>query len=84
MLLSCFALQEQRATEPVLPLRLFRERIFSVANAGSFVIGLSMFGVIVFVPLYLQVVNGASPTRSGLLLTPLMLGLIVGTVGSAG
>jgi EmrB/QacA subfamily drug resistance transporter len=81
-LLVGFVLQERRAPEPVLPLRLFRDSIFSIGNAGSFVIGLSMFGVIVFVPLYLQVVNGASPTRSGLLLTPLMLGLIVGTVGS--
>ena len=81
-LLGGFIVQERRAPEPVLPMRLFRERIFSIGNAGSFVIGLSMFGVIVFVPLYLQVVNGASPTRSGLLLTPLMLGLIVGTVGS--
>lgn len=81
-LLGAFVGQERRAPEPVLPMRLFRERIFSIGNAGSFVIGLSMFGVIIFVPLYLQVVNGASPTRSGLLLTPLMLGLIVGTVGS--
>lgn len=70
VLLGCFILQERRAPEPVLPLRLFRQPVFTVGNAGSFVIGLSMFGVIIFVPLYLQVVNGASPTRSGLLLTP--------------
>jgi EmrB/QacA subfamily drug resistance transporter len=82
LLLVLFIAAERRAVEPVLPLRLFRDSVFSVSNAASFIIGLAMFGVIIFVPLYLQVVNGASPTRSGLLLTPLMLGLIVGTVGS--
>ncbi len=81
-LLAVFVAHERRAAEPVLPLRLFRDSVFSVSNGASFIVGLAMFGVIVFVPLYLQVVNGASPTRSGLLLTPLMLGLIVGTVGS--
>jgi predicted MFS family arabinose efflux permease len=82
VLVGLFVAQERRVAEPVLPLRLFRNPIFSVANAAAFIVGVSMFGVIIFVPLYLQVVNGASPTRSGLLLTPLMLGLIVGTVGS--
>ena len=52
------------------------------SSGASFIVGLAMFGVLIFVPLFLQVVNGASPTRSGLLLTPLMVGLIIGTVGS--
>jgi EmrB/QacA subfamily drug resistance transporter len=82
LLLVGFVLRERRAREPVLPLRLFRDPIFSVSVGASFIVGMTMFGVIIYVPLYLQVVNGASPTRSGLLLTPLMLGLIVGTVGS--
>ena len=81
-LIGLFIVQERRAPEPVLPLRLFRNSIFTVANVSSFIVGLAMFGVIIFVPLYLQVVNGATPTKSGLLLTPLMLGLIVGSVGS--
>jgi EmrB/QacA subfamily drug resistance transporter len=81
-LTALFLLHESRAPEPVLPLRLFRDPVFAVSTAASFIVGLSMFGVIIYVPLYLQVVNGASPTKSGLLLTPLMLGLIVGTVGS--
>jgi EmrB/QacA subfamily drug resistance transporter len=81
-LVGLFIAQERRAAEPVLPLRLFRDPIFRVADATAFIVGLTMFGVIVFVPLYLQVVNGATPTRSGLLLTPLMVGVIVGTVGS--
>lgn len=82
LLAGLFVAQERHVSEPVLPLRLFGNSIFTVANLASFLVGLAMFGVIVFVPLFLQVVNGASPTRSGLLLTPLMLGLIVGTVGS--
>ena len=82
VLVAMFVAQERRAPEPVLPLRLFGNPIFVVGNLASFLVGLAMFGVIVFVPLFLQVVNGASPTRSGLLLTPLMFGLIVGAVGS--
>jgi EmrB/QacA subfamily drug resistance transporter len=82
VLVGLFVAHERRAPEPVLPLRLFRDPVFSVANGAGFIVGMAMFAVIIFVPLYLQVVNGASPTRSGLLLTPLMLGLIIGTVGS--
>lgn len=82
VLTAAFLMHERRAPEPVLPLYLFRNPVFSVSSGAAFIVGLSMFGVLIFVPLFLQVVNGASPTRSGLLLTPLMLGLIVGTVGS--
>jgi EmrB/QacA subfamily drug resistance transporter len=82
LLTVAFLAHERRAPEPVLPLYLFRNPVFSVSSGAAFIVGLSMFGVLIFVPLFLQVVNGASPTRSGLLLTPLMLGLIVGTVGS--
>jgi EmrB/QacA subfamily drug resistance transporter len=82
ILVGLFLMQERRAPEPVLPLRLFRSTIFSVTSGAAFIVGVTMYGVIIFVPLYLQVVNGATPTKSGLLLTPLMLGLIVGSVGS--
>ena len=82
LLVGGFIAQERRAAEPVLPLRLFRNPVFSVSSAAAVVVGASMFGAIVYVPLYLQVVNGASPTTSGLQLTPLMVGLIVGSVGS--
>lgn len=82
LLVGGFVIQERRAAEPVLPLRLFRNPVFSVTSAAAVVVGASMFGAIVYVPLYLQVVNGASPTTSGLQLTPLMMGLIVGSVGS--
>ena len=82
ILVVLFVLREQRAAEPLLPPRLFKLPVFSISTSASFVIGLAMFGVLIFVPLFLQVVDGASPTRSGLLLIPLMLGLIVGSVGS--
>jgi EmrB/QacA subfamily drug resistance transporter len=82
VLLLAFIRQEQRAGEPMLPLRLFRIRIFSVASLVGVIVGMVMFGSIVFLPLYFQIVNSASATRSGLLLIPLMLGVVVASVGS--
>jgi MFS family permease len=79
---ALFIVQERRAAEPVLPLGLFRNSVFRVASAAGFIIGLTMFGAIVFLPLFLQIVNGVSPTRSGLLLLPLMAGLLVASIGS--
>ena len=61
-----FVLQELRSQEPLLPLRLFRDRTFSVGNAIGIIAGMSMFGTLAFLPLYLQVVKGVSPTMSGL------------------
>ncbi|HEY0700289.1 MAG TPA: MDR family MFS transporter [Micromonospora sp.] len=75
-----FLLQERRAGEPILPLRLFRRPTFALSNAAGFVLGLVMFGSIIFIPLYLQIVKGASPTRSGLLMLPMMAGIIVTSV----
>ncbi|MFF3853705.1 DHA2 family efflux MFS transporter permease subunit [Micromonospora sp. NPDC002575] len=75
-----FLLQEARVAEPILPLRLFRSRTFALANGAGFVLGLVMFGSIIFIPLYLQIVRGASPTRSGLLMLPMMAGIIVTSI----
>ncbi|MFI7426036.1 DHA2 family efflux MFS transporter permease subunit [Micromonospora sp. NPDC049836] len=75
-----FVLQEARVAEPILSLRLFRNRTFSLANLAGFVLGLVMFGSIIFIPLYLQLVKGASPTRSGLLMLPMMAGIIVTSI----
>lgn len=80
VLLGAFLAWEQRAAEPILPLRLFGHPIFSVSAAALFIVGIGMFGAIVFVPLYLQVVKGASPTRSGLLMSPMMLSLLTTAV----
>ncbi|ADL44041.1 MULTISPECIES: MDR family MFS transporter [Micromonospora] len=75
-----FVAQEARTKEPILPLRLFRSATFALANGAGFVLGLVMFGSIIFIPLYLQIVKGASPTRSGLLMLPMMAGVIVTSV----
>lgn len=75
-----FLLQESRVAEPILPLKLFRRPTFALANGAGFVLGLVMFGSIIFIPLYLQIVKGASPTDSGLLMLPMMAGVIVTSV----
>jgi EmrB/QacA subfamily drug resistance transporter len=80
--LVTFVWWETRAAEPILPLSLFRSRVFAVSNAMGFTIGMAMFGAIVFIPLYLQLVYGASPTSSGLRLLPLMAGLLVAAIAS--
>jgi EmrB/QacA subfamily drug resistance transporter len=80
VLLAAFVWQERRAAEPLLPLQLFRSRIFSVANAMGFTIGMAMFGAIIFIPLFLQIVYAATPTGSGLRMIPLMAGLLVTAV----
>lgn len=76
VLLVGFVLWERRVAEPLLPLRLFREPIFAVVTVLSVLVGAAMFGGMIFLPLFLQVVTGASATNSGLLLLPLMGGLM--------
>jgi EmrB/QacA subfamily drug resistance transporter len=70
-----FLVTETRAAEPILPLRVFRNRNFSVAMVLTFFTGLAMFGAMTFLPLYQQTVQGASAVVSGLMLTPMMLGV---------
>jgi EmrB/QacA subfamily drug resistance transporter len=77
---AVFIAVEQRAYEPLLPLRLFRVRTFTLACSIGLLLGAGMFGVIAFLPLFLQTVNGDSASDSGLLLIPLMLGLIGASV----
>ena len=80
VLFLAFLFQERRAEEPILPLRLFRSSIFVVTTVVAFLIGMAMFGALVLMPLYLQVVRAASPTQSGLQLSPLMFGMITMSV----
>jgi EmrB/QacA subfamily drug resistance transporter len=75
--LAAFVVQERRAADPVLPIELFRIRAFSVASLSGFLIGMSMFGAITFLPLYLQVVDGSSATEAGLRMLPFVLGSLV-------
>ncbi len=77
-----FVAAERRAPEPVLPLRLFRNRVFTSTSAIGFATGFAMFGAMTFLPLFLQVVKGVSPTASGVRLFPMMGGLLVGSIGS--
>jgi len=76
LLVAAFAIIEHRAAEPLMPPSLFRNRIFSVGATVGFLVGFVMFGAIIYIPLYLQVAHGATPTSSGLQLLPLMLGML--------
>ncbi|WP_344866315.1 MDR family MFS transporter [Planomonospora alba] len=75
-------LAERRAAEPVLPLHLFRLRVFNVASLIGFIVGVAMFGALTYLPLFLQVVRGVSPTMSGLYLLPMMGGVLVTSIVS--
>jgi EmrB/QacA subfamily drug resistance transporter len=82
VLLPTLVLVESRAAEPILPLSLFRNRIFSATSAVGFVVGFALFGAITYLPLYLQVAKNASPTQSGLQLVPLMAGVLLTSIGT--
>ena len=74
--LVAFIYAESQAAEPVIPLELFKNRIFVVASAITFLMGIGMFGAITYMPMFIQGVLGASATRSGLVTMPMMLGLV--------
>ncbi|MFI1949370.1 DHA2 family efflux MFS transporter permease subunit [Streptomyces virginiae] len=76
-LLACFLVVERRAAEPVLPLGLFRIRTFTLCSAISFVVGFAMFGAMVYLPTFLQVVQGVSPTMSGVHMLPMVIGMLL-------
>ncbi|WP_406285890.1 MFS transporter [Embleya sp. NBC_00896] len=80
VLIAAFITVEQQAREPVLPLHLFRNRIFSVTAGIGFIVGFVMMGGLSFLPLFMQVVNGATPTESGLRLLPMMGGLLATSI----
>ena len=77
---AAFCVVELRVAEPILPLHVFRNRNFSLTMGLTFLTGLAMFGALTFLPLYQQTVQGASPTLSGLMLTPMMLGVTVTSI----
>jgi EmrB/QacA subfamily drug resistance transporter len=82
VLLALFVFAESRASEPILPLSLFKNRVFSVTSVIGFIIGLALFGAVTYLPLYLQIVKGRSATASGLLLTPMMAGVLITSIAS--
>ena len=75
-------LVERRAEEPILPLHLFTGRVFVVATAIAFVLGVAMFAAIGFIPTFLQMATGTSAAGSGLLMIPMMVGLMATSIGS--
>lgn len=80
MFLALFALVEFRATEPILDLRLFRNRIFTPTLLAAFLIAIGMFGTILYLPLFVQAVLGRTATNSGAVLTPMMLGFVFSSI----
>ncbi|SPF05161.1 MDR family MFS transporter [Streptomyces sp. MA5143a] len=77
-----FVAVERRAAEPVLPLKLFRVRTFTLSAVISFIIGFAMFGAMTYLPTFLQVVRGVSPTMSGVHMLPMVFGLLLSSTVS--
>jgi EmrB/QacA subfamily drug resistance transporter len=82
LLVVVFVQVERRAAEPVLPPRLFKVSVFTVSSAVGLVVGFALFGSVTYLPLFLQVVRGATPTSSGLQILPLMFGLLLTSISS--
>ncbi len=80
--LVAFLFVERRAQAPLLPLQLFRNPVFAISSLVGFIVGLSMFGAVTYLPLYLQVVKGADPASAGLQITPMMAGMLVSSIVS--
>jgi predicted MFS family arabinose efflux permease len=81
-MLAAFLFSESRATEPIIPLLLFRNPVIAICSACAFFLGVGMFGVIIYLPLFMQGVLRVSATQSGNLLTPLMMGAVVRSITS--
>jgi EmrB/QacA subfamily drug resistance transporter len=77
-----FVLAEHKAAEPIIPLSLFRDRNFTITTVAGLLTGVAMFGAIGYMPTFLQIANGINATESGLLLLPMLAGLLVTAIGS--
>ena len=82
VLMLLFIFQESRAKEPIIPLTLFKNHTFSVTSVMAFIIGAGMFGAIIMLPLYFQIVKGDSATSAGLKLIPFMIGIVTFSIVS--
>jgi MFS family permease len=80
ILFGLFVRHEFVSDEPILPLRIFRNRVFTVAGSAAFIGGLALFGAIFYLPVYLQIVKGLSPTASGMHMLPLVMGLLASSI----
>ncbi len=77
-----FIVVELRAKEPIIPMQLFRNSVFTVSNLFGFLFGFTMFGSSIFLPLFLQAVKGMSPTRSGMAMLPTVVGMMTFSIFS--
>ncbi|WP_405993621.1 DHA2 family efflux MFS transporter permease subunit [Streptomyces sp. NBC_00986] len=82
VLIVAFVAVERRAAEPVLPLKLFRVRTFTLAAVISFIVGFAMFGAMTYLPTFLQVVQGITPTMSGVHMLPMVFGMLISSTAS--
>nr|WP_055570040.1 MFS transporter [Streptomyces atriruber] len=82
VLAAVFVAVERKAAEPVLPLKLFRIRTFTLSAVISFIVGFAMFGAMTYLPTFLQVVQGVTPTMSGVHMLPMVAGMLLATTGS--
>jgi EmrB/QacA subfamily drug resistance transporter len=80
VMLVALLYSEWRAAEPIIPLVLFKDPVIGVCSAAAFVLGMGMFGTIIYLPLFMQGVLGVSATQSGNLLTPLLMGVVVSSI----
>jgi EmrB/QacA subfamily drug resistance transporter len=82
VLAAAFVWQERRAAEPIIPMHLFANRVFRYSAGYGAITGMAMFGAIIFLPIYLQIVRGMSPTQSGLAMIPMVAGILSTSVTS--
>jgi EmrB/QacA subfamily drug resistance transporter len=80
LMLGALIYAESRAGEPIIPLELFKDPVIAVCSAAAFVLGMGMFGTVIYLPLFMQGVLGVSATQSGNLLTPLLMGVVVASI----
>jgi len=82
LLAALFLWWETRIDEPLLPLTIFHDRVISMSSLLGFIVGFAMFGAIVYLPVYLQAVKGYTPTQSGLMLLPMVGGMLISVISS--
>lgn len=77
-----FVMVERRASEPIMPLHLFRDRNFTLTTIAGLIIGIAMFGALAYLPTYLQMVTGVNATQAGLLMIPMMAALLITSIAA--
>jgi EmrB/QacA subfamily drug resistance transporter len=80
VMLVALVVNESKAAEPIIPLEFFRDPIIGVCSLAAFILGVGMFGTIIYLPLFMQGVLGVSATQSGNLLTPLLMGVVLASI----